>query len=305
MELDLQALKFFKNTRNSSWFLPTFTDNIYYTILMKKFSLLLFVTILCYACQTDKKATKTTETLGDTITTKSGLSYIFLKKGNGKKIQPGARVKVYTDLYINDADTALWKTSEDKDSVFSFIHRKTALIRGFSEQFDYLSEGDEIIAIIPDSLAYGETGNGPVPPKATLIYKPLIVKYVSEPKEMITDTLLAITQKKGIKAAIEFYEKATNDETSVKYHTELEELSTLANGLAQNKLFSELEQIVDYFSTKTEDANMKQNFSYNKIMALEAQGKIKEAIEITKRLSEQELNKGFWIKKLDDLKAKL
>ncbi|MDB4304109.1 FKBP-type peptidyl-prolyl cis-trans isomerase [Desulfosarcina sp.] len=121
--------------------------------------------------------------LNDTITTTSGLKYIFLKKGKGPKIELGSEVKAYTDLYINDADTIFWTTATEKDSVFQFTHGKTRLIKGFSELNNYLSEGDEVIAILPDSLAYGKAGRNGMPGGATLIYKPYIVKSVSEPKE--------------------------------------------------------------------------------------------------------------------------
>jgi len=120
--------------------------------------------------------------LNDTITTPSGLKYIFLKKGTGRKIEVGSEVKAYTDLYLNDADTIFWTTAADKDSVFQFIHGKTRLIKGFTELNNYLSEGDEVIAILPDSLAYGKEGRAGMPGGATLIYNPYIVRSVSEPK---------------------------------------------------------------------------------------------------------------------------
>ena len=95
---------------------------------------------------------------------------MFLKVGKGRKIEIGSKVKAYYDLYINDADTIDESTSTEKDSIFEFVHGKTPLIKGFSELNNYLIEGDEVIAIIPDSLAYGEESN------ETLIYKPYIVK---------------------------------------------------------------------------------------------------------------------------------
>ncbi len=64
-----------------------------------------------------------------------------------------------------------------------FIHGKTRLIKGFSELNNYLSEGDEVVAILPDSLAYGKAGRNGMPGGATLIYKPYIVRSVSEPEE--------------------------------------------------------------------------------------------------------------------------
>lgn len=272
---------------------------------MKKLNLLLLASIILFSCKSEVKKSDRNIVLGDTITTKSGLKYIFLKEGNGKKIEPNSKVKIFTDLYLNDADTTIWKTSTAPDSVFAFIHQKTSLIKGFKEVHNYLVEGDEIIAILPDSLAYGAKGRGTVPPKATLVYNPLIVKYVSEPKEIIADTLLTITKDKGADAATAFYEEVSKGQDADKYHLELDDLRSLTTQLERDSLFVELESVSKYFLSKTNDNNSKQNFFYGLATAYFKQGKIKEAIEVVEPLTKQELNKDYWINVLAELNKKL
>ena len=103
--------------------------------IMKKLLTLFILSALILSCETEKKSDRNI-VLGDTITTTSGLKYIFLKEGFGRKIEEGSKVKIYTDLYLNDADTTIWRTAGDKDSIFPFIHRKTNLIKGFTEIHD-------------------------------------------------------------------------------------------------------------------------------------------------------------------------
>ena len=93
---------------------------------MKKLITLFLISTTILSCKTEKKSDRNIE-LGDTITTSTGLKYAFLKEGFGRKVEEGSKVKVYTDLYLNDADTTIWRTAEDKDSVFAFIHKKTYL----------------------------------------------------------------------------------------------------------------------------------------------------------------------------------
>lgn len=275
---------------------------------MKKISFLLIASLVILSCKTEpKKSNKSGRNIviGDTITTKSGLSYIFLKEGNGRKVEYGSRVKVYTDMYVNDIDTALWRTANDKDSVFSFVHTKGSLIKGFNEVHNYLVEGDEVTVIIPHHLAYGEKGRGDVPPNATLTYNPLVVKYVSEPKEMIADTLYIVTKEKGAKEALAFYEEVVNGEAANKYHMELSGLRTLFRNLDKDSLYADSEHIAKHFLATSDDIGLKQMFSGSLSRTLQQQGKYKEAIAIIEPLTKQERNKEYWTKVLADIKEKM
>lgn len=271
---------------------------------MKKLITLTCIVALA-SCVSPVKKSDRNITIGDTITTKSGLKYVFLKEGNGKKVEPGSKVKVFTDLYLNDADTVFWTTSTAKDSTFTFIHQKTSLIKGFTELYNYLNEGDEVIAILPDSLAYGKSGRGPVPPNATLVYNPIVVKYVSEPKEVMNDTLIAILKNQSVDEAIQFFEDAVAGKHEIAYHSDMSSMVDVVMEFSEDSLFVKLEKVSDYLLSKSSDEDATQSFYYGKIMALENQGKINEALTIAKQLAEKKLNKQYWTSVVKTLEQKV
>ncbi|MBR9846702.1 MAG: hypothetical protein GYB35_11650, partial [Algicola sp.] len=77
-----------------------------------KYSILLLALVVL-SCGNDKKNNHNRNiVLNDTITTSSGLKYIFLKEGFGQKIEDGSKVKAFTELYINDNPEVFWSTAE-------------------------------------------------------------------------------------------------------------------------------------------------------------------------------------------------
>ena len=135
--------------------------------------------VLFSACHY-KTGQTSSSVLGDTIQTASGLKYLYLKRGDGPQVVPGAKVGTYLSLKVDDS--VVWNTNELPDSLFTFIADSTRLIKGFTEVSLLLREGDEIIAILPDSLAYGAKGAGEViPPFATLVYDQFKVVSVELP----------------------------------------------------------------------------------------------------------------------------
>ena len=147
---------------------------------MKSFTILvLFIGLFLSSCNF-KGGQSIQSPLGDTIQTASGLKYLHLKKGDGPKVVPGAKVGTYLSLMVDD--TVVWNTNELPDSLFTFTADSTRLIKGFTEVSLLLREGDEIIAVLPDSLAYGAKGAGDViPPYATLVYDQFKVVSVELP----------------------------------------------------------------------------------------------------------------------------
>lgn len=140
---------------------------------------IVFISLLVTSCQF-KQGAEGSSDLGDTIQTASGLKYLYLKKGDGPKIVSGAKVGTLLNLKVGDS--VVWNSFEEPDSLFSFTADSTRLIRGFTEVVSYLRQGDEIIAVLPDSLAYGAKGAGDViPPHATLVYDQFKVLKVELP----------------------------------------------------------------------------------------------------------------------------
>lgn len=273
---------------------------------MKNYLILLFIISICYSCKQEEKTGNRTIVVGDTITTESGLKYIFLKEGSGRRITANSKVQVYTDLYLNDSDSIFWSTETEKDSVFEFFHGATSLIIGFEELNSYLAEGDEVIAILPDSLAYGKDGGNGMPPATTLVYNPLIVKKVSEPKKIINDTLKFIIESRGYEAAIDFYQNRRVNNVIDDYHTDTELIIDLLDSLIDKEMYSETEKLAVYFGELPDGQPEQETFAYYNMISLEKQGKIKEALKVVeKELGRTDSNLEWWKDKKVDLGIKL
>ncbi|MCG8579470.1 MAG: FKBP-type peptidyl-prolyl cis-trans isomerase [Bacteroidales bacterium] len=146
---------------------------------MKSFLLLITGTLILASCQF-KSTQSDKENADNIIRTASGLQYYYIKKGDGPKVEPGCRVGTYLSLKVEDS--VVWNTNELPDSLFTFVADSTRLIKGFTEVSLLLRQGDEIVAILPDTLAYGAKGAGDViPPHATLVYDVFKVVKVEAP----------------------------------------------------------------------------------------------------------------------------
>jgi len=121
-------------------------------------------------------------------TTRSGLQFIIVKKGKGKKPVLGS------EIYINYAgfleDGTLFDTSSEKVATdFGKLDKQRAdakqylpipfqagkkdgMIPGFIEGIENISFGDKAVLFIPARLGYGEAGAGNViPPNANIIFE--------------------------------------------------------------------------------------------------------------------------------------
>lgn len=268
---------------------------------MKKLSILLLAVITLSSCNKEVKKSTRNIAIGDTIKTGSGLQYIILKEGTGPKIEEGSKVSIYTDLYLNNDSSVFWTTSTAKDSLLTFIHGKTPLVKGFTELHNHLFEGDEVVAIIPYQLAYGENERRGIPAMSTLIYDPLVVKTVSEPKQIIADTLFTITKQESADKAVAFYKNASNSD----FHKDLNLMPSLFGKLRREKLFTPMETLSKFFIEKATKIEDKQRFYTYYTVALEAQGKVKEAIETLKFLVKQNVNQAYWKSYLTKLQGVL
>ncbi len=246
---------------------------------MKSIHILAMLAILSF-CSCNPKPKVTNEiALGDTLTSESGLQYIYLKKGEGRKIETGSAVGTYLSLKVQDS--LVWNTNELPDSLFTYVANYSRLIKGFTEMTMLLREGDEVIAILPDSLAYGAKGAGDIiPPHATLVYNQFKVISVGEPKLFLSDTLLAILKTKGADESIAKYKEITNGLDSTKYHTDNEQLLRVHDVLSKD----EKHQLAFDFASPIADLTDNSRLKYKAAMSLEALGKVKAAKEILEKL---------------------
>jgi FKBP-type peptidyl-prolyl cis-trans isomerase len=103
----------------------------------------------------------------DTITTKSGLKYFLIHKGEGKAIGLGTVVIQHYTVWLSSGDKL--DSSRDRNEPFVFEHPSTNLIQGTNESLSLMKVGDRGIFIFPYHLPYGEKGiEFEIPPKETL-----------------------------------------------------------------------------------------------------------------------------------------
>ena len=259
----------------------------------------LFTILGLISCSAPKSSDKKI-VLGDTIQTGSGLKYFYEKIGKGRKVEVGCELATYLSLQVDGK--VVWNSSEMKDSSFTYIAGYSRLIKGFSEVSLLLREGDEIVAILPDSLAYGDKGAGDIiPPHSTLVYDKFVVKSVNEPKGIMADTLLKAIEIGGEKAVMEKYIQITTTADSAKYHAGQDHLYRMWDKLSKANQHKKAAEVAACFADATKDNKL----WYKMVLSLENLGEIKEAKENLEILVGKEpLNKEM-TNKLIELKDKL
>lgn len=246
---------------------------------MKTLYSILFLILIALSACNNTKSTKQEIQLGDTIQTASGLKYFYLKKGEGRKIETGCKVGTYLSLTVKDQ--VVWNTNELPDSLFTYVANYSRLIKGFTEMTMLLREGDEVVAILPDSLAYGAKGAGDViPSHATLIYDQFKVIQVDAPKKFLSDLLYSAVKEKSMDDAIATYKKITEGEEAQEYHTDSEQLNKVWYQLTADSLHS---VAVDY-STKFGELAKDNYLKYRAVLSLENMNEIAKAKDVLETL---------------------
>lgn len=104
--------------------------------------------------------------------TESGLQYLVVKEGNGKKPGPNDVVTVhYTGRLI---DGTVFDSSVERGEPATFAVGQ--VIPGWVEGLQLMSEGSAYRLFIPSELAYGEHSTGPIQPNSTLIFDVQLLK---------------------------------------------------------------------------------------------------------------------------------
>lgn len=160
---------------------------------MKKLAFILILISACVFAQS-----------GDTVTTSSGLKYIVVKKGNGKKSEVGKIAEVHYTGWLLDGKK--FDSSRDRNEPFEFTLGAKQVISGWDEGVALMRIGDQFRLILPPELAYGERGAGDIiPANATLVFDVELLG-VLKPKKSFVDSLLSITVDKNVEKAIDVYE---------------------------------------------------------------------------------------------------
>ena len=209
----------------------------------------LLLALSIWSCSSER--TNRDIVVGDTITTESGLKYIYTKIGSGRPVETGSKVWTYLALEVNGKE--IWNTDGPPDSSFVFVAGKDRMIKGFTEVTLKLREGDEIIAILPPELAYGEKGVGSdIPPNATLVYTKYKMKKVNEPKLSLSDTLFAAMSSGGIRKMIDTRNRILNSADTATYYYDNSQYRILWNLLNDAGMNEENLQLIDFINTKNE-----------------------------------------------------
>lgn len=104
--------------------------------------------------------------------TESGLQYLVVKEGNGKRPGPNDVVTVhYTGRLI---DGTVFDSSVERGEPATFAVGQ--VIPGWVEGLQLMSEGSAYRLFIPSELAYGEHGTGPIQSNSTLIFDVQLLK---------------------------------------------------------------------------------------------------------------------------------
>ena len=106
------------------------------------------------------------------VVTESGLQYLVVKEGSGKKPGPNDVVTVhYTGRLI---DGTVFDSSVERGEPATFAVGQ--VIAGWVEGLQLMSEGAAYRLFIPSELAYGEHGTGPIQPNSALIFDVQLIK---------------------------------------------------------------------------------------------------------------------------------
>ena len=89
--------------------------------------------------------------------TTSGLKFLNLKKGTGKKVNPASQTKAHYTLY--NSKGKLLASSIKRNKPITFTIHNDALIAGWKEGAVMLSEGGKARLFIPSYLGYGTVGS--------------------------------------------------------------------------------------------------------------------------------------------------
>ena len=87
------------------------------------------------------------------------------EKGAGSKIEIGNKITYSDSLFLINSNTKIFGCNNCQKNVNSFNFKSWQL-----EALLLMYDGDKATFIIPYSIAYGSSGNGSIPPYATLVY---------------------------------------------------------------------------------------------------------------------------------------
>jgi len=101
------------------------------------------------------------------VVTDSGLQYEVLREGAGAKPSAAQTVEVHYHGMLTDG--TVFDSSVQRGEPISFP--VTGVIAGWVEGLQLMSVGSKWKLFIPAALAYGDRGQGPIPPGSVLVFE--------------------------------------------------------------------------------------------------------------------------------------
>lgn len=98
----------------------------------------------------------------------ASLRYIDIAQGTGAPAAAGKRYTVHYTGWLKDGTK--FDSSVDRNQPLDFVQGRRQVISGWDMGFEGMKVGGKRRLFIPYEMAYGETGTGPIPPKAELIF---------------------------------------------------------------------------------------------------------------------------------------
>lgn len=132
-------------------------------------------------------------------TTERGVAYSVVRQGDGLQLEPEMRLKVHYNGFLEDG--TLFDSSYERARPIEFVLGRGMVIPGWEEGLQQLRVGDQARIWIPFQLAYGESGRGPIPGRANLIFDVEIIdaEIVEAPKPFDVQGKQIHTTESGLK----------------------------------------------------------------------------------------------------------
>lgn len=219
------------------------------------------------SCGSENSSSSSTS---DTTFLTSGVKYVYLKEGNGRKVDSLTRVTTHINLMVG-ADT-LWTTRYPTPQTFAFDAKRTSLIDGFDEVVMYAKAGDRLSIIIPPELGYKDKPNGDIPANSTLHFDIEFLD-VEAPKTFLSDVLYPVFEESGMDGMIDHYQSMDLD--SAEYRLEQQEWLDMSRKLFQSGAFQD---VVKMWEFRLKEFGDVQSY-YTLAQAQDRLGSVDEAIK--------------------------
>jgi len=110
----------------------------------------------------------------------SGIYYLNMRPGTGKKVEQGDTVTVnYEGRFLNGK---FFDSTVKRNQPFQFVYgTEWQVVKGLEEAIGMMKEGEKSLVILPSDLAFGSEGSstGMIPPFTSLIFEVEILKVIS------------------------------------------------------------------------------------------------------------------------------